>query len=244
MERPSKRRNLTKLVVLAGVALLFVVGLTQFGGELRFEKLAEREGQLIQLHETYPVFIYVVAFVIYVAVAGLSIPGATVLTLLYGWYLGFWQTVVLVSFASTAGATLAFLFSRYLFRDSIQARFGERLQSFNESLAREGPFFLFTLRLIPAVPFFAINLMMGLTPIPTRTFWWVSQLGMLPGTAVYVYAGSTFPRLADLAEKGSAGIFTPQLWLAFGLLAVFPFIIRFLMSKFRSRTKLMTSPDN
>ncbi len=234
MEQPSKQRNWTKLALLAGVAILFVIGLNQFGSELKLEKLAEREEQLLPLRETYPVLIYVAAFVVYVAVAGLSIPGgATASSLLYGWYFGFWRATLLVSFASTAGATLAFLLSRYLFRDSIQVRFGNRLQSVNESLEREGPFFLFSLRLIPAIPFFVINLIMGLTPIRARTFWWVSQLGMLPGTAVYVYAGSTVPHLAELAEQGTAGILIPELWLALGLLAVFPFIVRFFVFRLR-----------
>ncbi len=177
--------------------------------------------------------VYGLALLVYVVVTGLSLPGATVLTLVYGWYFGFIRGVVLVSFASTMGATLAFLLSRFLFRDAIQRRFGDRLAKFNEALEREGPFFLFTLRLIPAVPFFVINAVMGLTPIRTRTFWWVSQLGMFAGTIVYVYAGSSVPSLRTLSDNGINAVFTPiqltQIVIAFGLLGVFPLAVRWMM---------------
>ncbi|WP_040769634.1 TVP38/TMEM64 family protein, partial [Novipirellula maiorica] len=163
-----------------------------------------------------------------------------VLTLVYGWYFGFGRGLILVSFASTAGATVAFLLSRFLFRDTIQNRFGERLKSFNASLEKEGPFFLFTLRLIPAVPFFVINAVMGLTPIRTRTFWWVSQIGMLAGTAVYVYAGSSVPDLQTLADQGIGAVFTSgQLWQigsAFVLLGLFPLIVRWTMKLIQRKT--------
>jgi uncharacterized membrane protein YdjX (TVP38/TMEM64 family) len=209
---------------------------------LTLESLAQRESQLRDFQAENPYFVYGVAFVAYVCVTGLSLPGAAALTLVYGWYFGLVEGVVLVSFASTAGATLAFLLSRFLFRDWIQNRFGERLQSFNASLEKEGPFFLFTLRLIPAVPFFMINAVMGLTPIATRTFWWVSQLGMFPGTIVYVYAGSSVPRLQTLADEGINAVFTPsqltQIIVAFAVLGVFPLIVRFTMKLItRSKTQ-------
>ncbi|WP_298861656.1 VTT domain-containing protein, partial [uncultured Gimesia sp.] len=137
-------------------------------------------------------------------------------------------------------ATLAFLLSRFLFRNAIQNKFGQQLANFNEALKKEGPFFLFTLRLIPAVPFFVINAVMGLTPIRTFTFWWVSQIGMLAGTMVYVYAGSSVPNLQTLADKGINAVFTPsqftQIIVAFILLGIFPLIVRFTM-KLLKRTK-------
>jgi len=135
----------------------------------------------------------------------------------------------LVSFASTAGATVAFLLSRYLFRDALQSRFGDRLAGFNAALESEGAFYLFTLRLIPAVPFFVINVVMGLTPLKTRTFWWVSQLGMLPGTVVYVSAGASVPSLQVLAERGVGGVLSPQLFAAFIALGLFPLIVKSVM---------------
>ena len=126
---------------------------------------------------------------------------------------------------------MAFLLSRLIFREAIQNRFGDRLSSFTVSLEKEGPFFLFTLRLIPAVPFFVINAVMGLTPIKTFTFWWVSQFGMLAGTAVYVYAGSRVPNLKALADDGIHAVFSPsqmtQIIIAFVILGLFPLVVRY-----------------
>lgn len=219
------------LIVVIGIAA--VVGDLQFGDSLTLENLATQEVELKTFQQEHPLLVYGAAFAIYVAVTGLSLPGATVLTLTCGWFFGLWRGILLVSFASTTGATVAFLVSRYLLRDPIQKRFGERLATFNQSLEREGALYLFMLRLIPAVPFFMINVVMGLTPLRARTFWWVSQLGMLPGTAVYVYAGSSVPDLTTLAEKGVGGILSPQLMVAFVLLGVMPLVLRSLVGWLR-----------
>lgn len=240
----SKPPDRSALAKKAAVFLLVVVAIaiayTQFGDAIALASLADKESQLRLFQQDHPFLVFGIAFFIYVAVTGLSLPGAVVLTLVFGWYFGFLPALVLVSFASTAGATLAFLLSRFLFRDSIQNRFGDRLQNFNQALEREGPFFLFTLRLIPAVPFFVINAVMGLTPIATRTFWWVSQLGMFPGTVVYVYAGSSVPNLQKLADQGIHAAFSPtqltQIVIAFALLGVFPLIVRLTM-KLITRSK-------
>jgi uncharacterized membrane protein YdjX (TVP38/TMEM64 family) len=197
------------------------------------QQLAQQESEFRQYQQDHPLLVYGVAFLIYIAVTGLSLPGAAAMTLILGWLFGLWRATILVSFASTLGATLAFLFSRYLLREAIQPRFGERLRKFNRALEREGAFYLFTLRLIPVVPFFVINLVMGLTLLNTRTFWWVSQLGMLPGTVVFVYAGSAVPSLQTLAERGVGGILTPQLFVAFALLGIFPLLARKIMARFR-----------
>jgi len=227
---PTKSGSVAKTAILLAVVVVIVVAYTQFGDVLSLQNLAKQEAQLRSFQSEHHVLVFGAAFLLYVIVTGLSLPGAAVLTLSFGWYFGFINGFVLVSFASTAGATVAFLLSRYLFRDAIQNRFGKRLESFNQSLEKEGPFFLFTLRLIPAVPFFVINAVMGLTPIKIRTFWWVSQLGMLAGTAVYVYAGSSVPNLQTLADKGINAVFTPsqlsQILIAFVLLGLFPLIVR------------------
>lgn len=232
-----------KLVVLAFVLGAIVVAYTQYGDVLNLQNLAKQETQLRDFQLQYPVMVFGIAFLVYVVVTALSLPGAIVLTPLYGWYFGLLPGIVLVSFASTMGATLAFLLSRFLFRDAIQRRFGDRLKKFNESLEREGPFFLFTLRLIPAVPFFVINAVMGLTPIRVRTFWWVSQVGMLAGTAIFVYAGSVVPSLQTLADQGVNAAFTPsqfsKIILAFVLLGIFPLAARWSMKLF-----LRKSPPN
>ena len=215
-----------KLIVLAVVIAAATIGYLQFRDTFTLQNLAAQETELRSFQQDHAVLVYGAAFLIYVAVTGLSLPGATVLTLVCAWFFGFWRGFVFVSFASTTGATVAFLVSRFLLRDSIQNRFGEKLATFNRSLEREGAFYLFMLRLIPAVPFFVINVVMGLTPIRTRTYWWVSQLGMIPGTAVYVYAGSSVPNLTTLAEKGAKGILTPQLIVAFTLLGLLPLILK------------------
>ena len=175
----------------------------------------------------------------------MSLPGAAALTLVYGWYFGFLEGLILVSFASTLGATIAFLMSRYLFRDAITSRFGERLTKFNDSLEREGPFYLFTLRLIPAIPFFIVNAVMGLTPLKTSTFWWISQIGMLGGTAVFVYAGSSVPNLATLAEKGVNAAFSStqmaQIIGAFVLMGAFPLVARWAIKFWKKSDQQQTT---
>lgn len=224
------RKRLMVLAVLVMVAIAASVGLRPY---LTLEALANQESVLRNLYERHPLSILAGAFLIYIIVTGLSLPGATGLTLAYSWFFGLVRSLILVSFASTAGATLAFLLSRYLFREAVRSRCGERVAQFDDTLRREGPFFLFTLRLIPAVPFFVINVVMGLTPIRASTFWWVSQVGMLPGTLLYTYAGSSVPSLQTLADKGIAAAFTrgqiAQLVTAFVLLGVFPWAVRWVV---------------
>lgn len=229
----AKGNVFTKLAVLAVFLLVAIVGYVQLGDQLSLENLAKQETQLREYQQSQPILIVGIAFLIYVAVTGLSLPGAAVLSLVFAWYFGFVSGFFLVSFASTTGATLAFMLSRYLLRDTIENRFGQRIHAFNENLKREGAFYLFSLRLIPAVPFFVINVVMGLTPMKVRTFWWVSQLGMIPGTMVYVYAGSNVPDLNTLAEKGVSGILTPQLFVAFILLGLFPLVVKKVMGYLR-----------
>ncbi len=176
-------------------------------------------------------------FLCYVLMAALSLPGATVMGLAGGAVFGFWVGTAAVSFASTIGATLAFLMSRYLLRDAVQRRFGDRLAAVNEGVAREGAWYLFTLRLIPVFPFFVINLVMGLTPMPARTFYWVSQLGMLGGTMVYVNAGRELGRLESLS-----GILSPSMLLAFALLGLFPLAVKKVVARVRAQKKGRPAP--
>ena len=229
--------GMKKAVILLGAIVAFVIVYSQFGHLLSLKSLAQHETQLRQTQIQLPVLVFGLAFFVYVLVTGLSLPGATVLTLVYGWYFGFLPALILVSFASTSGATLAFLLSRFLLRDLIERRFGARLATFNEALKREGPFYLFSLRLNPAVPFFVINAVMGLTPIRAATFWWVSQVGMLPVTIVYVYAGSRVPGLQVLADQGVKAVFTPgqlaQIFAAFVALGLLPLVLRALLKRIR-----------
>lgn len=169
-------------------------------------------------------------FLAYVAITALSIPGATIMTLAAGLLFGLLPGTVLVSFASTVGATLAFLLARFLFRDLVQERFGERLERINRGVQKEGAFYLFSLRLVPAFPFFLINVLMALTPIRTFTYYWVSQLGMLPATVVYVNAGTQLGRLQSPGD-----ILTPGLILSFVLLGLFPLAAKRLVTLVEKR---------
>lgn len=181
-----------------------------------------------QLFIEQPLLTGAIFFVVYVIATALSIPGAAALTLIGGAIFGLGWGLLLISFASTIGATLAFLMTRLLLKDWVQAKFGNYLTTINKGVEKDGAFYLFTLRLIPVVPFFVINLVMGLMPIKARTFYWVSQLGMLAGTAVYVNAGA---QLGQLDELSFAGIMTPGLLGSFVLLAIFPWIARTLINK-------------
>ena len=241
---PQNGTQSPKLKVAILILLLVACGWIYFayGDTLNLKYLAQQEQFLRGYQRDHPNLVYGIAFLVYVAITGLSLPGAAVLTLAYGWYFGFATAFIIVSFASTAGATLAFILSRYLFRDTIVRKFGDRLEAFNRRLASDGPFYLFTLRLIPAVPFFVINAVMGLTQMRVATFWWVSQLGMLPGTAAYVYAGSSVPHLQTLAERGAKGIISPQLLLAFAVLGILPLAAKLAVGA-ATKKKNAHSPD-
>jgi len=169
----------------------------------------------------------------YIAVTALSLPGATVMTLAGGALFGIWTGLLLISFASTIGATLAFLVSRFLLRDYVQNKFGDKLKAVNESFRKDGPFYLFTLRLVPIFPFFVINLVMGLTPIRTVMFYIVSQVGMLPGTIVYVNAGTQLAKIESLK-----GILSFEILLSFVLLGIFPLVAKKLVAFIKARQVL------
>jgi uncharacterized membrane protein YdjX (TVP38/TMEM64 family) len=222
-----KSNELTqKFTMLATLMSLVVAGYWWFSELLSIENLATKETELRAFYVNHPVWATCIALAFYIVVAGLSFPGAAILTLAYGWYFGFWQGLFVVSFGSTGGATLAFLMTRYLVRNWVQQKFARKLESFNRAFDREGAFYLFTLRLIPAVPFFVINAVMGLTKIRAATFWWVSQIGMLPGTAAYVYAGASVPSLTKIAAEGVGKVIGWQLLLAFVILGLLPLVAK------------------
>jgi uncharacterized membrane protein YdjX (TVP38/TMEM64 family) len=223
---PGRGSYVRRLAVLTGLLLVAGAALAFARGRLDIESLAARETQLRLLVAEHPAAALVIAFLVYVLVTGLSLPGATAMSVLYGWLFGFWTAIVLVSFASTSGATVAFLLSRYLFGDWIQSRYGERLTAFNRAIEREGAFYLFTLRLIPQVPFFVLNVVMGLTRLRVRTFWWVSQVGMLPATGVFVFAGASAPSLKTIADRGLASLLDWKLIVALTLLGVVPLALK------------------
>lgn len=217
------RRLVLLALIAALVAAFFALGLQH---ELTLSTLKGRHAALEAYRAAHPLTLATVFFGVYVLVTALSLPGAALMTLALGATFGLWEGVLLASFASSIGATLAFLVSRYLLRDWVRSRFGKRMEGIDRGMVKQGAFYLFTLRLVPVVPFFLINLGMGLTPLPIRRFYWVSQLGMLAGTAVYVNAGT---QLAQITSP--AGIVSPGLLLAFALLGVFPLIARWIVAR-------------
>ena len=221
-------RKLAVLGLIVGlIASFFLFDLGQY---LNLEALKARQALLDAQVAANPWQAAGLFFLAYVAVTALSLPGAALMTLLAGALFGLLEGFVVVSFASTLGASLAMLSSRFVLRDWVQARFARRLAAIDAGIEREGAFYLFALRLVPVFPFFLINLAMGLTRLPLRTFWWVSQVGMLPGTLVYVNAGRELGRLESLA-----GILSPGLLGAFVLLGLFPLLARKALELLKAR---------
>ncbi|AVO43335.1 pyridine nucleotide-disulfide oxidoreductase [Simplicispira suum] len=212
-----------KSLALLALVLVLVAGFFALGGAkwLTLAGLKSGLDQLAAWKDASPALLGLAFGGVYVLVAALSLPGAAVMTLAAGAIFGLFWGSVIASFAATLGATLAFWSARYLLRDWVQAGFGERLKPVNEGIARDGAFYLFTLRLVPLFPFFLVNLLMGLMPIRTLTFYGVSQIGMLAGTLVYVNAGT---QLAQIDSLG--GIVSPGVLLSFALLGVFPLLAK------------------
>ena len=217
------------LMLLLALAIGAFVAL-DLGRYLSFEQLKASQASFDQIYAQQPVMVAAVYFGVYVLATALSIPGAVIITLGGGAVFGLWQGLLLVSFASTLGATLAFLASRFVLREWVEAHFGQRLADINAGVDKEGAFYLFTLRLIPVVPFFLINLLMGLTRMKTWTYYWVSQLGMLAGTAVYVNAGTQLAQLDSVR-----GILSPALLGSFVLLGIFPLLARRVVAAMQKR---------
>jgi pyruvate/2-oxoglutarate dehydrogenase complex dihydrolipoamide dehydrogenase (E3) component/uncharacterized membrane protein YdjX (TVP38/TMEM64 family) len=221
---------LKKLLIALGLALAFVLLWTQIGGRFDPAELARHVADADAWRRQSPLVFAAGFFATYVAVTALSLPLAVWMTLAAGAIFGFWGGLVLVSFASSMGATIAFLVSRYLLRDWVHAKLGDRAAAIDRGLERDGAFYLFTLRLIPVVPFFAVNLLMGLTPIRTATFYLVSQLGMLAGTAVYVNAGTQLAQIENVR-----GLVSPSLLASFALLGIFPWLARLALRHFAKK---------
>ncbi len=212
------KKAILALVIISAIAAYFLFDLGQY---LSLESFKAQQAEIVAAKDANP-FLYIAGFfLLYVAVTGLSIPGAAMMSLVAGALFGLVLGTIIVSFASTIGATLAFLSSRYLLRDWVQGKFGERLRAIDDGLAKDGAFYLFTLRLIPVFPFFVINLLMGLTRIKTWTFFWVSQLGMLAATVVFVNAGTQISRI-----ESTSGLLSPALIGSFVALALFPWVAK------------------
>ena len=211
------------------MAIFFALDLQQY---LTLEYLKESQVRFADLYHAKPVLVIGAYMGIYILVTALSLPGAAILTLAGGALFGLVTGLIVVSFASSIGATLACLVARFVLRDWVQNKFGDKLSTINEGIAKEGAFYLFTLRLIPVFPFFVINLVMGLTKMSLFTFYWVSQLGMLAGTAVFVNAGKELAKIDSLS-----GILSPGLIGSFVILGLFPLVVKKLVSFIQGRKK-------
>lgn len=223
----DRKKTRVLVIVLALVAVFWLLDLGRF---FDFEYIKSQQQALAGQVATAPLLSSVLYFLIYVLVTALSLPGAVILTLLGGALFGLWKGLLLVSFASSIGATCAFLVSRYLLRDAVKSRFSRQLAPINDGIARDGSLYLFSLRLVPVFPFFIINLLMGLTVIPTRVFYSISQIGMLPGTFVFVNAGTQLAQLSSLSD-----ILSPSLLFSFALLGIFPLLAKWAVDGIKAR---------
>lgn len=229
------KRNLSKKLILAGGIAGIIAAFWAFDLG-RFLTLSYMKASLDGFRDLYAAHRLAVIlgyFLVYVIATALSFPGAVVLTMFGGALFGFLAGTIIVSFASTVGATLACFVSRFLLRDWVQGRFGDKVRRINEGIEKEGAFYLFTLRLIPVFPFWVINLIMGLTKMPLRRFYWVSQVGMLAGTMVYINAGKELAKIETVR-----GILSPGLLISFALLGIFPIAAKKLLALYRKRIGL------
>src|SRR6266436_6315733 len=229
-----RRRLLLAALLLGLIAAYFALDL---GHYLQLEYFKSKQSAMEEFRRANPLAAGGIFFLVYVAVTALSVPGAAILSLAVGAIFGLLWGTLIVSFASSIGATLAFLSSRFLFREAVRGRFGDRLRAIDSGLAKEGAFYLFALRLVPAFPFVLVNLLMGLTPVKTRTFYWVSQIGMLPATIVYVNAGTQLATVESLS-----GILSPTLIGSLVLIGIFPLIAKHAVEVFKARRRLARWP--
>ncbi|MDK3076847.1 TVP38/TMEM64 family protein [Enterobacter hormaechei] len=218
-------KKISLLCALLGAFVLIVVLLPP--GMFSLDTLKMHQQTLLDRVEQAPLQSALIYFAVYVLLSALSIPGAALLTLLGGALFSLWEATLLVSFASTLGATLAMLVSRYLLRDWVQRRFAAQMSTIDAGMDRDGARYLFALRLMPLFPFFLVNLLMGLTRLRVCHYWWVSQLAMLPATVIYLNAGRELGKLTSLRD-----ILSPGLLFAFTLLGLLPLVTRWLFSRY------------
>ena len=235
MDKKLVQRLLIVAAIIIIVILFKVLGLGQY---LSLDYLKTSQDKFIQLYASHRFGVITTYMVVYIVVTALSLPGAAVMTLAGGAMFGFWTGFVVVSFASTIGATLACFVARFLLRDWVQNKFGEKLTAINRGIEKEGAFYLFSLRLVPIFPFFVINLVMGLTTMKLLTFYWVSQLGMLPGTMVFVNAGKELGKIESLS-----GILSPGVIISFVILGLFPITVKKLLYFYKKKTGKLLPED-
>lgn len=233
------KKNLNRiLIVLLIVVLIVLFRIFNLGDYLTLNYIKESQERFQTLYSEHRAAVIGAYMLIYILVTSLSLPGAAVMTLAGGALFGLVVGTIVVSFASTLGATLACVVARFVLRDWVQNKFRDKLRTVNEGIEKEGAFYLFTMRLIPVIPFWLINLVMGLTGMKLITFYWVSQIGMLPGTIVYVNAGKELAQIESLS-----GILSPTLIFSFALLGLFPLIAKKLLGLYKKK-KGMRGPSD
>ena len=235
-----KTGTLKKLLILGFLTLIaFLFFYFDLGRFLSLDYLKSSQLRFQELYQQHKLLIIGGYMLVYITVAALSLPGAAVMTLAGGGFFGLVTGTIVVSFASTIGATCACFAARFILRDWVAKRFGEKLSAINAGVEKEGAFYLFSLRLIPIFPFFVINLLMGLTTMPLKTYFWVSQIGMLPATIVYVNAGKELAKIDSLS-----GIVSPSLIASFVVLGLFPITVKKLMERYRGGKESEVTGDN
>lgn len=227
MNRKSVQKLVILVIIAAAAAVIYQSGLHE---KLSLAYLKDSQADFAALYQQHPIAVISAFFLIYVVATALSLPGAAVLTLAGGGLFGFWVGTIVVSFASTIGATLACMASRFILQEWVQSKFGSKIESINQGIESEGAFYLFTLRLIPLFPFFMVNLVLGLTKMRFITYFWVSQLGMLAGTMVYVNAGKELAKINSLGD-----ILSVNLIASFVILGLFPLTVKKIMGFVKSK---------
>lgn len=228
MKTKLLQRLLIAAAIVTAILLFKILGL---GNYLTLEFIKSSQQTFAHLYDQHRLAVIAAYMVVYILVTALSLPGAAVMSLAGGAMFGFWLGFVAVSFASTIGATLACIVARFLLRDWVQNKFSAKLATINRGIEKDGSFYLFSLRLVPIFPFFIINLAMGLTTMRLTTFYWVSQVGMLPGTVVYVNAGKELGKIQSMA-----GILSPGLVLSFVILGLFPLTVKKLLHLYQKKS--------
>jgi uncharacterized membrane protein YdjX (TVP38/TMEM64 family) len=226
----SKKNTIKIIIAIAIISMVAIFKIFDLGQYLSLSYIKESQEGFKILYAEHRISVISVYMAIYILVTSLSLPGAAIMTLAGGALFGLALGTILVSFASTIGATLACVVSRFILRDWVQKKVADKLRTVNEGIEKEGAFYLFTLRLIPVFPFWLINLVMGLTKIPVRRFYWISQVGMLPGTLVYVNAGKELGKIESLS-----GILSPGLLISFIILGLFPLIVKKSIAFYKSK---------
>jgi uncharacterized membrane protein YdjX (TVP38/TMEM64 family) len=235
MDKKLAQRLLVVAAIIIFVVLFKVLDLGQY---LSLNYLKTSQDKFVQLYASHHFAVIAIYMAVYIVVTALSLPGAAVMTLAGGAMFGFWTGLIVVSFASTIGATLACFVARFLLKDWVQNKFGKKLSAINTGVEKEGAFYLFSLRLVPIFPFFVINLVLGLTTMKLFTFYWVSQLGMLPGTMVFVNAGKELGKIDSLS-----GILSPGIIISFVILGLFPITVKKLLYFYKKKTGKLLSEE-